>query len=170
MELRPVTDLAPPVYPSRPADRLGLGGRLKRLAAGAALALGMAGCFGTNPFINEIDSPGVMEEPVYFDCSLAEPQTPTVIEPAGYYGGYLCGEESAWARIAVDEGVTVTIDLQTSGSGAVARFIAPEGVEAFQLRPEATSATLYLTPGDWTVAVDGVEAGDTSWFGLTFSE
>ncbi len=169
MELRPIARADQPIYPSRPSGRLGLGGRLRSLAAGAAVALGMAGCLGDNPFI-ETHLAGAVEMPVYFDCSLAEPQTPPVIEPSGSYGGSLCGDETAWARLEVAAGTTVTIELQTGGEGAVARFVTPEGLDAFELRPEVSRATVHLTEGSWTVAVDGVEEGDTSWFDLSFSE
>lgn len=172
MELRPLPERSePPAYPARSKDRLGLGGRLRRLAAaaGSAAVLLGAGCSALDDEEIIWDTPGIMPAPYYFACGESGPEEHTdAMGPVGTFDGWTCGAETAWGRLEVSQPSLSEVELSASGEGVTALLIDPGGDPMAALSPERPMLTVAFEPGSWTVAVDPLDPDEAGSFSLRF--
>lgn len=108
-----------------------------------------------------------------FACGAAMPaDAPTYVGPQYMLESQLCGDEAAWARVVVEEGLEGAVTFPFGTESAVARVWAPDGTLAVELGPDHPCASFAIEPGTWALEVRPASADvpDDAWFTMALGE
>lgn len=110
---------------------------------------------------------------LYFSCGTNMPaDTPTSTAPTWLMDGQLCGHQTAWTQVQVDEPFAGALTFPYGTEFASLSLYAPDGSLALELNPDRPCAAFDIEAGLWTLAVDAVDpegAGD-AYFTLAFDQ
>lgn len=151
MQLAPVTTTTAPRYPTRPPRRSPWRRQLRKLA----LTLACAASVSLLAACNELEDPfepriaGDMPPPSAFDCADDEPESLPELAVPGYHDGELCGTQTAWAALTIEQTATLRLSFPYGVTNVAIDIIDPDGELAGQLNPAEQSLELVMEPGSW---------------------
>lgn len=167
MRLSPVVQndrCSSPAYPRRVIHTPPWLQRAVAVAAIALSSMGLLAC-GANHLEKEeiINPPGMIAEPFSnFLCSAEVMDALPSLSHTDVNGGELCGEDTAWADIDVEEPAVYRLSLVSGVDYASVAIIDPAGDQKAQLDVDCPSLDVEMTQGRWIVAVtaqDPIHAG-----------
>lgn len=124
--------------------------------------MGLLACGGGGSHLEDdeeiINPPGTMMEPSWpFVCSEETPEQLQVLSRYETNMGNLCGEDTAWSAIEVDEAMVHRFSLLSGSEHASIALIDPADDQKVQLDLDSPTLEVELTPGRWLVEATAVD-------------
>lgn len=114
-----------------------------------------------------------MPPSLFFVCGVEMPED-VLIHPAPSWlmTGQLCGDQTAWAQVEVEEPFDGAVSFPYDTEVAAMRVFAPDGSLVVSLDPEHPCGAFDVEAGIWTLAIDAVDpdAADDASFTVAFDQ